>query len=119
MEPEPAENKSFEQDVQRKLDSFWLQATELWFKWLAWSMLVGVISYIEEKTGNQVIGILKVLSYMALLMYWQAFFFSRRFDLFPLLKRELSRRIIYLVISGLLAFAVSMIISQLIPLAKT
>jgi len=115
---EPSESKRFEQDVQRQLDSFWLQATELWFKWLSWLMLVGVISYIEEKTGNPVIGILKLFSYMALIMYWQAFFFSRTFDVFPLVKGDMPRRLISLVISGLLAFGVYAILFQLIPFAK-
>lgn len=118
MGSESNENGHFERDVRRKLDSFWLQATELWFKWLSWSMLVGVVSYIEEKTGNQLIGIIKVLSYMALAMYWQAFFFSRTFDVFPLVKGDMSRRVISLVISGLLAFGVYTILSQLIPFAK-
>ncbi|MDQ7785774.1 MAG: hypothetical protein RDU20_23030, partial [Desulfomonilaceae bacterium] len=62
--------------------------------------------------------ILLGLSYLVLFFYMNSFFFSIQFHGVPWIKSNTGRRLISLLISGSLAYLVSMTLTRVVPLTK-
>ena len=75
-----------EGEWQSTLDRFWLAVTPLWFTWLEWVALLGVLSYLAETTRATVLMVAVSLSYTALFFYFFAVFFRLEIRGFPRVK---------------------------------
>jgi hypothetical protein len=83
-------------------DAFILKATHLWFEWLNWALILGLLGYVREKTGAIPVTIILMISYTFLFTY----FFARFRDL--RLKDDLFKnRWVLLVLSVLFAFTIT------------
>lgn len=99
---------------QEALDRFWRRATPLWFEWLEWVLILGVISFVAEKTQSLLLLILRRLSYVALFFYLNAVFYQFEFHGFPFVTSDKLRRTLSLPLSGIVAFGVYLILSRMV-----
>ena len=106
--------KKTEAGWQRVLDDFWLKATPKWFEWLTWVIILGAFSFLTQQIQNVIISIAYSFSYVALFFYFQGFFFSQDFHGFPLVKSEKVRRLVSLLISGILTYGIWLFLSRLV-----
>ncbi len=106
--------KKTEADWQRVLDDFWVKATPRWFEWLDWVTILGAFSFLTKLTQNVIISIAYGFSYVALFFYLQSFFFSLDFHGFPFVKSEKIRRLMSLLISGILSYGIWLFLSSLV-----
>jgi hypothetical protein len=103
-----------EKKWQETLDSFWKKATPLWFDWLQWILVLGVIGFLAQQSRNIVLIITYAFSYIALFFYLQGMFFSVEFKGFPFLKTKRTQRITSLILSGILSIAIWYLLSRVI-----
>jgi hypothetical protein len=106
--------KKTEADWQKTLDIFWTKATPQWFQWLEWILILGAIAFLTEKTQNITLDIVSGISYIALFFYLQSFFFSLEFHGFPLLRSERAKRLVSLIVSGLLSLTLWLLLTNLV-----
>ena len=106
--------KKTEAEWLRTLDDFWMKATPKWFEWLEWLLILGAIQFLAKQTQNTVLRVVSATSYAALFFYLQSFFFSLEFYGFPLTKSERVRRLLSLVLSGILAIALGLLFAKLV-----
>ena len=110
--------KKSELKWQETLDNFWKRVTPLWFDWLQWILVLGVIGYLAQQTRSVVLYISYIFSYGALLSYLVALFYSLAFTGFPLIKSKRIKRIASLITSGILTFIIWFLLSNLISQLK-
>ena len=97
--------KKTEAEWQETIDDFWKRVTPLWFQWLEWLLILGVVAYLAKQTQTVVLKLVSGLSYAMLFLYLQALFYSVEFYGFPLIKSERVRRIASLILSAALSIA--------------
>ncbi len=95
-------------------DRFWLAATPKWFEWMGWILVLAVLGFVAEEAGTVLLWLVYAVSYAAVVFYFQGFFYSVRFDGFPLIKSERSRRAISLLISIALTFLVFVFVTVIV-----
>jgi hypothetical protein len=110
--------KKTEAQWQNTIDEFWKKLTPLWFDWLQWILVLGVIGFLAEQTRNIILLITYAFSYIALFFYLQGFFFSIEFKGFLRTKSKRVQRIASIVLSGILLIGVWFLLSSLILLVK-
>lgn len=103
-----------ELEWQETLDNFWKRATPLWFDWLQWILVLGVIGYLAQQSRNVILIITYVFSYIALFFYLQGIFFSLEFKGLLLIKSKRAQRIASLILSGILSLAIWLFLAGLI-----
>ena len=106
--------KKTELQWQEDFDNFWIKATPLWFDWLQWIIVLGVLSFFAQQSKNIVLLITYAFSYIALFFYLQGIFFSLEFKGFPLLKSKRWQKAISIVVSGILSFSIWYFLTNLI-----
>ena len=106
--------KKTEKEWQNSWDQFWIAITPLWFDWLQWILVLGVLGYIAKQTQNLFLAIIYVFSYMAFYSYLQGIFYSLEFQGLPFVKTKRAQRIMSLLLSGIMAIAVWFLISNVI-----
>ena len=106
--------KKTEADWQRVFDDFCIKATPKWFEWLGWVLILGALTFLTELTQNTILSITSWFSYFALFLYLQSFFFSLDFHGLPFVKSEKIRRLMSLLISGILALCVWLFLIKLV-----
>jgi len=99
---------------QETLDNFWKRVTPLWFDWLQWILVLGVIGYLAQQSRNVIIIITYTFSYVALFFYLQGLFFSLEFRGLPLIRSKRAQRIASLILSGILSLAIWLFLASLI-----
>lgn len=57
-------------------DSFFLKYTPLWFKFVGWLILLGVLKYIEQASHSKLVGLIYALSFLGLYFYLQALLYN-------------------------------------------
>lgn len=62
------------------IQGFFEKYTPLWFDWISWMFATGGISYLAKKADSLALTGLEVISYIAMYMYFQYFFFSVRVE---------------------------------------
>jgi succinate dehydrogenase hydrophobic anchor subunit len=70
----------------RKTEDEWAYAaqgffetfTPLWFKWIGWTIALGGISFLAEKTSSTSLRVIEAISYLLLSFYFGYFFASFR-----------------------------------------
>lgn len=110
--------KKTEPQWQHVLDEFWKKITPLWFDWLQWILILGVIGFLAEQTRNIVLFIAYTFSYIALFFYLQSIFFSIEFRGISRVKSKRAQRFISMAVSGTLLIGVWLLLSSLIFLVK-
>lgn len=88
----------------RVWDNFGRKATPIWFNWIGWWLLLGVLQYLYQKSHSILIAIVIGISVMLLWIYFQAFFFCLRFKNVPVLKRIKNQLVISIILSGIMTF---------------
>lgn len=111
-------SKKTEAEWQKTVDDFCKKATPLWFQWLEWLLILGVVTYLAEQSESALLKAVSGLSYWMLFLYLQALFFSLEFYGFPWTKSERARRIVSLVLSALLCLAFWWIFAHLVSEIK-
>jgi len=106
--------KKTEAEWQRRIDDFWKQATPVWFQWLEWLFILGVIAYLAKETQSAVLKLVSSVSYAVLFLYLQALFFSLEFHGFPLVKSERVGRIVSLVLSAVLSVTFWLLLTRVV-----
>jgi hypothetical protein len=106
--------KKTEFEWQKTWDIFWIKITPLWFDWLQWILVLGVIGYLAQQTKNPALSIIYAFSYMAFYFYLQGIFYSLEFTGFPRIKTKRAQRVMSLILSGIIAFAAWLLISSVI-----
>jgi hypothetical protein len=99
---------------QEDFDNFWVGAMPLWFDWLQWIIVLGVVSFLAQQSRNIVLLITYTFSYIALFFYLQGIFFTIEFKGFPLMKSKRLQKVISIVISGILSFSIWYFLTNLI-----
>ena len=108
------QSKKTEYEWQKSFDKFWLKFTHQWFEWLGWILIVGAITYLSEKSNNFIQKATKAISYLLLFFYFQSYFYSIEFYGILWVKKEKTRRVISIVISGFLAILIYLFFKNLI-----
>jgi hypothetical protein len=96
-------SKKTEAEWQTAIDRFWLDTTPEIFKWLGWVAALAALKVIEQKSGSKIVSAMNGLCYVAMIFYFNAFFFQYEFINTPFVKNSKLRRFVSLVISGALA----------------
>jgi hypothetical protein len=102
-----------ETEIQKAQDKFFLKVTPLWFDWIKWVIIIGVIQVVADKTQDISIHLILGLSYLFLMLYMVAFFYQIEFHGIPLIKSEGKRRIVSGILSGLLSMGVFYLLNHL------
>ena len=95
--------KKTETDWQAAIDKFWLAATPEIFKWLGWVVALAVLKLIDEKSGSKTVSATRGLCFVAMIFYFNAFFFQFVFVNPPIVRNPKVRWFVSLAISGGLA----------------
>ena len=106
--------KKHEFEWQKIVDNFWLNFAPRWFNWLGWVIIIGAITYLNEKSESIFLTVTIIISYIALFFYFQGFFYSIEFHGIPFIKNEKIRRVISLLISSILATGIYVFFTNLI-----
>jgi hypothetical protein len=61
------------------MHKFFENGIVLWFKWISWIFATSLLGYIEYKTENSIIRVLKALSEILLFLYFLFYFISFNF----------------------------------------
>jgi hypothetical protein len=107
-------SKKTEPRWQEVIDNFWKKVTPLWFDWLQWVLVLGVLGYVANQTKNIILVIIYAFSYMAFFFYMQSTFFSIEFVGFNGIKSLRIQRVLSIVISGSLSIAIWLLLSNVI-----
>jgi len=99
---------------QETLDSFWRKVTPEWFQWLGWVIMIGGLNFLAKETRNISLQIISGVSYVALFFYLQSIFFSLEFHGFPFIKSEQIRRVVSLIVSGILSVTLFLLLTSLV-----
>lgn len=89
---------------QASIDRFWLAATPEIFKWLGWVAALATLSFIQQKSPSIVVSALRGVCYVAMIFYFNAFFYQFVFLNPPFMKSAKGRWFVSLAISGALAY---------------
>ena len=60
-------------------DNSFLSATPIWFDWLEWITILGIVQVVADKTQDQYVKLISSLSYAFLAFYLFAFFYRFEF----------------------------------------
>lgn len=107
-------SKKTEEQWQASIDEFWIKVTPLWFDWLQWILVLGVISFLAKETDNKILIGVSGFSYLAFFFYLQSLFYSIEFKGFPIIQSKRGQRIISLIVSGVLSYAIWYLLFSLI-----
>lgn len=99
----------------------WMDKTAIkyvpkWYEFLNWLVLLGLLNYLSETSGNVKLKLLYGISIAGMFYYLQSYFYSFEFDGIPFIKKISIKRIFSLLISGLLATGTFMFLRTVIPL---
>lgn len=72
--------KKTEDEWAYAAQGFYEALTPLWFKWLGWTIALGGVSYLAEKTGSTPLRVIEATSYVLLSLYFAYFFASFRIE---------------------------------------
>lgn len=106
--------KKTESEWQRVLERFWKKVTPRWFEWLEWILILGVLQFVVEQTRSLILSIVCAFSYLALFFYLQGVFYSVEIYGFPWVKSERTRRMLSLIVSGILSYALWLLLIRLV-----
>jgi hypothetical protein len=110
--------KKTEWKWQETIDNFWRIATPIWFDWLQWVLVLGVIGYLAQQTRSIALYITYAFSYGALFSYLLAIFYSFEFKGFPIMKSKRAHRLSSFILSGILSLTVWILLTSLISQIK-
>ena len=99
---------------QKAVDDFWLKATPKWFEWLSWVLILGVFTFLDKNYESSVISAVFMISYVSLFFYFLAFFFSIEFHGVPFVKSDQGKRLISLLLSGILSYSVWLFLTKIV-----
>jgi drug/metabolite transporter (DMT)-like permease len=88
----------------QRVDEFFLRSTPVWFSWLEWLAVLAALQYLLVKTNSALIGVLVVVSYIFLIMYFLAFFGKHRIKGLPFTNNEIVGAIISIILAGASAY---------------
>jgi hypothetical protein len=74
--------KKTEDEWAYAAQSFFETVTPLWFKWVGWTIALGGILYLADKTGSTPLKAIESISYFLLSFYFAYFFASFRIEPF-------------------------------------
>lgn len=106
--------KKTEAGWQKAVDDFWLKATPKLFEWLSWVLILGVFTFLDENYEIPIVSAVIIISYLSLLFYLQSFFFSIEFHGVPFVKSDRIRRLISLLLSGILSYSVWLFLYRIV-----
>jgi hypothetical protein len=109
--------KATEEIWQKKIDQFWLCFTPWWFTLLEWLLIIGALSYLSEQTGHILLKNIVSFSYFGLFFYIQSVFFSMTIIGLPTRSRTM-KRVIPLIVSGLMTSGSLVFINSIVPLLR-
>jgi hypothetical protein len=98
-----------EAEWQAAIDKFWLAATPEIFKWLGWVAALAVLKLIDEKSGSYAVSAIRGICFIAMIFYFNAFFFQFVFVNQPIVRNPKVRWFVSLAISGGLAALASLL----------
>lgn len=107
------QNKS-EAEWIAAFDRFYDAATPLWFTWLGWAAILGVIHFVVEKTNSIGIRVVWGISWWLFLMYFINFFYRFELENLPWVKSAPLARLISILASGLLGGAVHLLLWSIV-----
>ncbi len=99
--------KKTEDEWAKVQDNFWVNFVPAWFNWLGWVLILAVLKYVADESNSVVLRMVHTFSYVALMFYFQGFFYSMHFYGFPFLKSKSAKFQwrFSVVISGILSLA--------------
>jgi hypothetical protein len=106
--------KKTEAGWQKAVDDFWLKAAPKWFEWLSWVLILGVFTFLDKNYKIPIVSAVTIISYLSLLFYLQSFFFSIEFHGVPFVKSDRIRRLISLLLSGILSYSVWLFLYRIV-----
>lgn len=74
--------KKTEDEWAYAAQEFYETVTPLWFKWIGWTIALGGISYLVDKTGSTPLKVIESISYFLLSFYFAYVFASFRIEPF-------------------------------------
>lgn len=72
--------KKTEDEWAYSAQAFYETFTPLWFKWVGWTIALGGIAYLAEKTASTPLKVIESISYFLLSLYFGYFFASLRIE---------------------------------------
>lgn len=99
---------------QKAIDDFWLSATPKWFEWLGWVLILGAFTFLDKSYEIPIVSAVTRISHISLFFFLQSFFFSIEFHGVPFVKSKRIRRIISLLISGILSYSAWLFLTKLV-----
>ncbi|VVB64522.1 Uncharacterised protein [uncultured archaeon] len=94
-------------------DKFYLYATQLWFDWLKWMIILGAIKVVAATTRDPIVQLIESISYVFFMMYMLGFFWRFEFHGIPRINNERTRLILSLILSLLLTVGTFNVLSHL------
>jgi len=86
------------------IDDFGRKAAPVWFNWIAWIFLLGLLEYLFKKSHSVIVGVTIGISYLLLLLYFQWFFCRIDFKNVPVLCRIQNKIFISVFLSVIMGF---------------
>lgn len=108
------EAKKTEAEWQSSVDKFWLSATPELFKWLGWVAALAALRFVGEQSHNKWVSGLHAFCLVALVFYFNAYFFRFQFTNLPFRNHPKARWFGTLTVSGLLGMAALFFSIQLV-----
>ena len=99
-------------------DNFWIKITPIWFDWMQWVLVLGLIGYLVEQTKNTILSVIYGFSYISFYAYIQGIFYSMNFQGFPFIQSERAQRGASTILSGIIAILIWFLISSVISELK-
>jgi hypothetical protein len=93
-----------EAEGQIAFDNWLIKAIPKWFQWIGWFLIIGALTYVDKKTDNWAIRLVRSVSYVGLLFYFQSYFYQFEFVVPFVNKYPKTARLFSLAISAILAF---------------
>ena len=104
-----------EHEWQKSVDLFWLKYIPKWYEFLNWIALLGIFSFLSDLIKDWKITSLYIISNIGLFFYLQSYFFNIKIEGIPFVKKKRSKRIVSVIIGGLISLGVYLLIENIIP----
>ena len=101
-----------EAESQYAFDSWLIKAIPRWFEWIGWFLIIGALTYVDKKTNHWAFRLVKSVSYVGLLFYFQSYFYQFEFVVPFVKKYPKIARLVSLAISAFLAYFIWYILKE-------
>lgn len=108
-------SRKTELEWQKSIDKFYLTYIPKWFEFLNWIILLGIFNFLSSLTKDWRLNLIYIVSNLSLFFYLQSYFYNIHIEGLPFIQKAKSKRIISVIISGLISLGTYYFIASIIP----